>query len=64
MAEVVENSQRMDRKETFFRVRGMERIVNIPTPMTPQTTVQVAFFVRTFIAIVNVRRCDAMQKMQ
>lgn len=60
----VRDLQMMERNDTFFNVRGTERMVNITTPMMPHTIVQVACPVRTFIAIVNVRRCDAIQKTQ
>ena len=47
--------QTMERKEMFFRVRGMERMLKMTTPTTPQTMVQVPCSVKTFRAMVKVK---------
>jgi hypothetical protein len=53
----------MDRNEIFLSVLGMERMVKMTTPTTPQTIVHVACSVNTFKAMVKVRMCDAIQKI-
>ena len=53
----------MDMKEIFLNVRGIERILKIATPTRPQIIMHVACWVRTFIAIVKVRICDAIQNI-
>ena len=48
------NLQTMERKDTFFRVRGIERTLKTTIPTIPQTMVQVPCSVKTFNAMVKV----------